>query len=378
MNLIYKLFRQNPENRDGIITVTSGLGIAVNIVLALLKIIIGALASSIAIISEGVNNFADVVSALLTLVGSKLAKMHPDEKHPFGYGRIEYLVSLVISVLILVTGIEMVSSSVKLIITPEALNISYLALAVVAGSAVVKFFLGIYTIKMGNKANSSALVGVGVDCRNDSFASIITIVSSLAFLLFDWSIDAYAGILISLLILKAGFELLRDTVADLLGRPGEHELAGKLYKEIRGTEGIISAADMMLHNYGPDAWSGSVNVEIDHKKTVGEIYQVLHALQLRIMHDYQVTMVFGIYAVDNDHEQIRELRKKIADFIKDKEYVDSYHAVYVSEEEQKIYCDFIVDYRLKDWDKLREDFTAYIAELYPQYALELTLETEFV
>lgn len=378
MNLVYKLFRQDPESRDGIITVTSGLGIAVNIVLALLKIIIGALASSIAIISEGINNFADVVSALLTLVGSKLAGMHPDEKHPFGYGRIEYLVSLVISVLILVTGIEMVSSSVKLIITPEALNISYLALAVVAGSAVVKFFLGIYTIKMGNKANSSALVGVGVDCRNDSFASIITIVSSLAFLLFDWSIDAYAGILISLLILKAGFELLRDTVADLLGRPGEHELAGKLYKEIRGTEGIISAADMMLHNYGPDAWSGSVNVEIDHKKTVGEIYQVLHALQLRIMHDYQVTMVFGIYAVDNDHEQIRELRKKIADFIKDKEFVDSYHAVYVSEEEQKIYCDFIVDYRLKDWDKLREDFTAYIAELYPQYKLELTLETEFV
>lgn len=378
MKLIYKLLKQDPESREGIISVTSGLGIFVNIFMALAKVIIGALVSSIAIISEGMNNAADVLSALLTLVGTKLAKKHPDEKHPFGYGRIEYLASLVISVLILVTGVEMVSSSVKLIFHPEELNISYLALAVVAGSAIIKFFLGVYTIKMGKKADSGALIGVGVDCRGDAFASIITIVSSLLFLLFGISVDAYAGILVSLLILKAGFELLMDTVGDLLGRPGEHELAVKMVEEIHNTEGIISVADVMLHNYGPDAWSGSVNVEMDHKMTVGEIYRILHALQLRIMHEYHVVMVFGIYAVDNDHEQVRELRTKIASYIREKEHVKSYHAVYVSEDEKKIYCDFIVDYKLLDWDGLREDFIKYIKEFYPAYEIELTIETEFV
>lgn len=378
MKWIYKLLKQDPESREGIISVTSGLGIFVNIFMALAKVIIGALVSSIAIISEGMNNAADVLSALLTLVGTKLAKKHPDEKHPFGYGRIEYLASLVISVLILVTGVEMVSSSVKLIFHPEELNISYLALAVVAGSAIIKFFLGVYTIKMGKKADSGALIGVGVDCRGDAFASIITIVSSLLFLLFGISVDAYAGILVSLLILKAGFELLMDTVGDLLGRPGEHELAVKMVEEIHNTEGIISVADVMLHNYGPDAWSGSVNVEMDHKMTVGEIYRILHALQLRIMHEYHVVMVFGIYAVDNDHEQVRELRTKIASYIREKEHVKSYHAVYVSEDEKKIYCDFIVDYKLLDWDGLREDFIKYIKEFYPAYEIELTIETEFV
>lgn len=378
MKFIYKLFKQDPDSREGIIAVTSGLGIFVNIALALIKVFIGLIVSSIAIISEGVNSAADAMSALITLVGAKLAQKHPDEKHPFGYGRIEYLVSLVIAVLILVTGIQMVISSVKLIFHPEELSVSYVALAIVAGTAVIKFFLGIYTIKMGKKADSSALIGVGMEGRNDSFASVITILSSLIFLIFHVSVDAYAGILISLLIIKAGLEVLKDTISDILGRPGEHELAVQLYREIRKTDGIISAADMMLHNYGPDAWSGSVNVEIDHNKTVGEIYQFLHKLQLHIMHEYQVTMVFGVYAVDNEHAQIKELRRQIGEFVRKYEHLKSYHAVYMDEKDHKIYCDFIVDYKLQDWEALRETFTEYIAESYPEYEVELVIETEFI
>ncbi len=378
MKLIYRLFKQDPESRESIITMTSGLGIFVNIIMALTKVFIGVLASSIAIISEGVNNAADVLSAFITLVGSKLARKHPDKKHPFGYGRIEYLVSLVISVLILVTGVEMIISSVKLIFNPEELNISYLSLFIVLGSAVIKFALGIYTMKMGKKADSNALVGVGLDSRNDSYASIITIVAALVFLIFHVSIDAYAGIIISVLILKAGLELLLDTIGDLLGRPGEHELAVEIYREVLATDGILSAADMMMHNYGPDAWSGSVNVEIDHNKSVGEIYEFLHALQLRIMHEHNVTMVFGVYAVDNDHADVKALRRTINEFVRGQEHVKSYHAVYLREEEKKIYVDFIVDYDLRDWDALRAEFLRYIGGPYPGYEIELTIETEFV
>ena len=135
---------------------------------------------------------------------------------------------------------------------------------------------------------------------------------------------------------------------------------------------------MMLHNYGPDAWSGSVNVEIAHNKTVGEIYQFLHKLQLHIMHEYQVTMVFGVYAVDNEHAQIKELRRKIGEFVRKEEHLKSYHAVYMDESEHKIYCDFIVDYKLKDWDAVRDKFTKYIAGYYPEYKVELVMETEFI
>lgn len=378
MNLIYKLFKQDPESREGIIATTSGLGIAVNVLIATMKVVVGLMASSIAIVSEGVNNAADALTSVLTLLGTKLAGKHPDEEHPFGYGRVEYLTSLVISVLILVTGIEMLKSAVELIFHPEELNISVVSLVLVAVSAVVKFCLGVYTIAMGKKANSGALEAVGLDCRNDAFVSIVTIGSAVAFLVFGLYIDAYVGVFTSLLILKAGVDVLRDTVSDLLGRPGEKELATRLYHEIRSTEGILGAADMMLHNYGPDAYSGSVNIEIDHEKTVGEIYQFLHKLQLRIMYEYHVVMVFGIYAVDNDHEEVKAINKSVGKFVKETDHVKSFHAVYLEPGTDMLYCDLVVDYELPDWDKLRGDFTAYMQEHYPDKKLMLTIETEFV
>ncbi len=376
--MLYKLLRRDPESRDDIIMVTSGLGIVVNLLIAIAKILIGVLASSIAFVSEGMNNMADFMTSMIALLGAKLAKKHPDEKHPFGYGRIEYLASLIIATLILVTGAQMLISSVKLIFEPEEMSISYLAIGIIAVTSIIKYFLGVYTIKMGKKAGSGSLIGVGADCRNDSFASIITIISSLIFILFRFSVDAYAGIIISALIIKAGIDVLRETLADLLGRPGDEALAKTLYKKIRQTDGIVAAVDMMLHNYGPDAWSGSVNVEIDHKKTVGEIYQFLHALQLEIMHEYHVTMVFGVYAVDNDHEEIKNIRKDISAFSRDNPHITNFHAVYLDRETDTIYCDFIVDYKLRDWDALRADFTQYIAAHYPQYQLALTIETDFV
>ena len=376
--MLYQLLRRDPNSREDIITVTSGLGIIANLLIATTRVLIGVISSSIAIVSEGVNNFADVFTSILALLGAKLAKKHPDEKHPFGYGRIEYLASLIIAALILVTGTETLISSVKLVFNPEEMSLSYLAIAIIAVTAVVKFCLGIYTIKMGEKASSVSLVGVGTESRNDSFASIITIVTALIYLLFHVSLDAYAGIIISLLILKAGIDVLKETLSDLLGRPGEKELATELYRRIRRTDGIIAAADMMLHNYGPDSWSGSVNVEIDHNKTVGEIYKFLHELQLDIMHELNVTMVFGVYAVDNDHEEMIKLRAVIGRFVKEHEHIKSFHAVYVEPETGKVYCDFIVDYKLRDWDGLRDEFIDYMRKEYGPAEIELTIETEFV
>ncbi len=378
MNLKNENIHRKTDTREGMIVAASVLGIVVNLLIAAVKVVLGALTGSIAIVSEGANNATDALSSVLTLLGTKLAGRHPDRKHPFGYRRIEYLTGIVVGVLILVTGLEMLISSVKLIFHPEELSVSYLSVAVIAVSALAKFLLGLYTIRIGKKTGSSALEAVGIESRNDSYASVITIVSALIWLLFRVSVDAYAGIIISALIMKAGYDVLRETLSDLIGRVGEKELADRLYEEIRSTDGIIGAADMMLHNYGPDTWSGSVNIEIDHKKTVGEIYQFIHALQLRIMHEYGVVMVFGLYAVDNDNEQIKAIREAIGAFAGTQGHIVSYHAVYLEPETDRIYCDFVVDYELKDWDGLKRAFIDYMKERYPQSEIELTVETEYV
>ena len=366
------------ENRLARIKRTSLLGVGVNVAIAALKIVVGLLASSVAIVSEGMNNAADALTSALTLIGVKLSEKHPDAKHPFGYGRIEYLAALIIAVIILVTGVEMLMESVKAVFHPVNLSISYLSLAVVAGTAVMKFALGVYTIAMGRKAKSKALEAVGLECRNDAFVSAVTIGSCVIFLIWEVSVDAYVAVLLSGLIVKTGIGVLRSTVSDLLGRAGDAELAERLYRRIRATDGVINAADMMLHNYGPEAWSGSVNVEIDHRKSVAEVYAILHDLQLRIMHEDKVTMVFGVYAVDNDSEASVKIRETVAEFVRAHEHVISFHAVYIDPATNKIYCDLVVDYNLKSWDNLRKEFLSYMSKYFGDQEIELTIETEFV
>lgn len=378
MKLLYKLLRQEPDSREGTVVTVSGLNILVNLIFAAIKVVIGLAVSSIAIVSEGVNNATDSATSLITIVGTKLSAKHPTEKHPFGFGRIEYLTSLLISVLILFTGAELMESSVKRIFEPQEMSISYVTMAIIAVSALVKLALGLYTIKEGRRVDSSSLVALGTECRSDSVVSVITLVTALVFLVFRVSLDAYAGIIMSLIVLKAGFEVLKETLSDILGQAGEKELAQELYRIIRAEPLVLNAADMMLHNYGPDAYSGSVNVEIDHSKTVEEVYAALHELQLRIMHEKHITMVFGIYAVDRDHAQIRQLREQVAAFVREQKHVTSYHALYIHPNGKDLYVDLVVDYDLADWEALRKEFTAYMAELYPDKHLELVIETNYV
>lgn len=378
MKLLYKLLRQDPESREGVVVTTSVLGILVNLILAAVKIVVGLAVASIAIVSEGVNNATDSAGSLITIVGTKLSARHPTKKHPFGFGRIEYLTSLLIAVMILITGYELLKSSVERIIHPEEMRISYVTLIIVAVSAAVKLLLGTFTIREGKRVDSGSLTAVGVECRNDSIISVVTIATSLIYLLFRFSLDAYAGVLMSVIVLKAGIEILKDTLDDLLGQSGEEELAQELYGIIGEEPIILNAADMMLHNYGPDSYSGSVNVEIDHEKTVAEVYAAIHALQLKIMHEKNIVMVFGIYAVDRDHDEIRQMREAISAFVEAREHVTSFHALYIDPNTRDIYVDLVVDYELENWDSLRADFTAFMAQRYPENRLELVIETMYV
>lgn len=378
VKLLYSLFRQDPDSREGVIVTSSALGVLVNVLCAALKILIGLTVSSIAMVSEGMNNAADAASALLAILGAKLAGMHPTEKHPFGYGRVEYLTSLVIAGLILYAGIEAFTGAVEGIFHPYEMDLSFAIIGLIGLSAVIKFFLGNFLIREGRRIDAGSLVAVGKECRADCIVSGMTILAALVYLLSDLSLDAYAALITSLFIVKAGAEVLRDTVSELLGKPGDKELAQELYRVIREDPMVLNAADMKLHNYGPDAYSGSVNIEIDCGRTVEAVYANIHALQLSIMHKYHVTMVFGIYAVNQDQPMLNQVRRDIARFVREHEHIRSYHALYMAPGSGDIYCDLVVDYSLRDWDALEREFRAYMEKLYPQNRVNVVIETEYV
>ena len=154
---------------------------------------------------------------------------------------------------------------------------------------------------------SEVLLAVGEDGRNDSFFSGLTILSSVIFLFTGFSLDAYAGIVFSFVVIKSGVDALKNTASDLIGRSGKEELARQLYKEIRATDGVISAIDMMLHDYGPDRYSGSVNIEIDHKRSIGEVYEEIHRLQLRIMEDTAAKLSIQMTIDQKNRAAIRDI-----------------------------------------------------------------------
>ena len=175
------------------------------------------LSNSIAIISDAVNNLSDALSSIITIVGTKLAGRKPNKKHPYGYGRIEYMTSLVVSAIVLYAGVTALVESIKKIIHPEASDYSTITLIILIAGIIVKFILGVYVKKKGRIVNSDALVASGSDAFNDAILSISVLASAIIYMLFNISLEAYVGVLLSLVIIKSGIELIKESVDNMLG-----------------------------------------------------------------------------------------------------------------------------------------------------------------
>lgn len=220
------------DSRERVVIKTSIISLVFNIILAGFKAFVGLLANSIAIISDAVNNLSDALSSIITIVGTKLAGKAPDKKHPYGYGRIEYMTSLIVSAIVLYAGITALVESIKKIINPEVADYSTITLIILIAGIIVKFILGLYVKKKGKDVNSDSLVASGSDAFNDAILSISVLLSAIVYMIFDISLEAYVGALLALFIIKAGFELIKESVDNMLGVRVESSLAKSIKKEI--------------------------------------------------------------------------------------------------------------------------------------------------
>ena len=362
--------------REEQITKVSIVGIVTNILLGVVKIIFGFLTKSIAITSDAVNNLTDSSSSLITIIGTKLAARKPDREHPFGYGRIEYLTSIVIAVIILITGAEMFISSVKSIIHPETPEYSIASIAILAITVVVKMVLGTYFQKNGKAIDSDALVASGADAKNDALISLITIGTAVIFLLTKFSLDGIAGAVISGFILKTGFEILKDTLDKILGSRADSELAEAIKADVRNTPGILGAHDLIIHNYGPGKNTGSMNVEIEHKTKLADLYPLLHNLQNEIYAKYHTYLVFGVYSINKNHPRYKKLIKLIDSHVEGNEHFLGYHGLDIDDSRKTIFCDFVLDFDI-DRNEFKKDMENVLKEAYPDYTIVITIDTEF-
>ena len=366
------------DDRDRKIIRTSIIGILANIFLVAFKAFIGLTSNSIAIVMDAVNNLSDAASSVITIIGTKLARKEADRKHPFGYGRIEYLSAMVISVLVLYAGITAFIESVKKIITPETPDYTPVALIIVAAGVIVKIALGLYVKSVGKKVNSDSLINSGQDATLDSIISASTLVAAAVYIIFHISLEAWLGAVIAVVIIKSGIEMLRDTLSKILGERADAELAKEIKRTVNSFPEVLGSYDLVLHNYGPDAFHGSVHIEVPDTFTADELDRLTRKLTAAVYEKTGVILTaVGVYSSNTKDALAVETRKRVSEIALSHEHVMQIHGFYFDSEEKSIRFDIIVSFDAKDRREVCRQVTTDIQKAFPDYRLEIVLDTDF-
>ncbi len=366
------------ENRDRKIIKTSIIGILANVFLAGFKAVIGIMSNSIAIVMDAVNNISDAASSVITIVGTKLARKQADKKHPFRYGRIEYLSAMVISLLVLYAGITAFTESVKKIIRPDTPDYSVIALIIVAVAVAVKFVLGRYVKNIGETVNSDSLINSGEDAKLDSIISLSTLLAAAVYIFFHISVEPYLGAVIALIIIKSGFEMLGETLSKILGESMDAQLARDIKETIKSYPEIEGAYDLVLHNYGPDTYHGSVHIEVPDTMTADSLDQLIRKVTLDVYHKHNVILTgVGIYSINTKDAEVSKIREKVSKIVSDYPYVLEMHGFYVDKTRKTIRFDAVVSFDAKDRSLVYDEIKEKVQNEYPDYSLEITLDTDF-
>ena len=369
-------FKMDANERRKKIIGVSIIGIVANLLLGVLKAVLGLLSGSIALITDALNNITDSSSSLITIVGTKLAAKAPDKQHPFGHGRTEYLTSLLIGGIVFLTGFQSLISSVKVVFNKEDINTDITTVIIIIATIAAKILLGTFTENSGKKLNSTALIASGADAKNDAVVSVVTLISSILYMFAKISVDGIAGVIISVFILKTAYEVLSDTIKKLLGERVDGEIVRGIKDIVRNTEGVINCFDLILNDYGPDFYTGSINVEIEDDRSIGEMYPILHEAQTKIYNKYNVFLVFGFYSVDVDDERYIKIKSLLKNYKENERHIINYHGIVIDEKDKTIYCDITRDFDITS-ETVIENVNRILKEEFPEYNIHVNIDTEF-
>ncbi len=365
-------------SREKTIVKTSVIGIIANVLLAAFKAFIGLMTNSIAIVLDAVNNISDAGSSLITIVGTKLAGREPDKKHPFGYGRIEYLSAMIISVIVLYAGITSFVESVKQILHPQTPDYNTVSLVIVAVAVLVKILLGRYVKSVGVKVHSDSLVNSGEDATLDAVISASTLVAAGIFLIFHISLEAWLGAIISLVIIKSGFEMLRDTISQILGERNDQELARQIHDTVMRFPEVSGAYDLVLNNYGPDTWNGSIHIEVPDTYSADRLDQLIREITMQVLREHHVILTaIGVYSVNTRDADVIAAKEQVEKIAFSHEHVRQLHGFYLIREQKTMRFDLVISLDAKDRRAVYRQVVEEVGKAFPDYTLQVAMDTDF-
>ncbi|MCR4585759.1 MAG: cation diffusion facilitator family transporter [Lachnospiraceae bacterium] len=362
--------------REKVIVRTSVIGIVTNVLLAAFKAAVGIISNSIAVTLDAVNNLSDALSSVITIVGAKLGARLPDKKHPMGYGRIEYLSSMIVAAIVIYAGLTSFVESVKKIISPEIPDYSAVSLVIIAVAIAVKLILGRFVKNTGEKVNSGALIASGSDASFDAILSASVLASAVIFMVFGISLEAYVGVFISVVIVKAGIEMMLDTLNDILGQRGDGELSKKIKSLLKEEEGVRGAYDLFLHNYGPNKNYASVHLELPDTMTVDEIDRLTRKAQVKVYKETGVILTgVGVYSYNTSDEEVANMRSRIQEVVASHDWALQMHGFYADLENKNIRFDVVITFRT-DIKEALGTLAGEVKQLYPDFHFQIVPDVD--
>ena len=357
--------------REKAIVKTSVIGIITNVFLAGFKAAVGIIANSIAVILDAVNNLSDALSSVVTIIGAKLGAKQPNKKHPLGYGRIEYLSSMIVAAIVLYAGITSAVESVKKIISPETADYSTVSLIIISVAIVVKLILGQYVKRQGKKHNSGALVASGSDALFDAILSASVLASAIVYLVWGVSLEAYVGVVISAFIIKAGIGMMIETVNDILGKRSDREEIDRIKSLICEEPEVLGAYDLLLFNYGPNKNYGSVHVELSDTMEVEDVDKLTRRIEEKVYKETGVILTgIGVYSFNTSDGETAAMRNSVQKTVLAHDWALQLHGFSVDTEEKTMRFDVVVSFDIDRTEALAV-LTKEVQALYPDYALQI-------
>ena len=356
---------------------TSIIGIAANVLLAAFKAVVGILASSVAIVMDAVNNLSDALSSVITIVGTKLSERPADREHPFGFGRIEYFSAIIIAVIVLSAGITSLIESVKKIFDPTEPEYTTVTLVVIVVAIVVKLVLGQYVKRQGEQLKSDALIASGSDALFDAVITLATLVSAGIMLLWQVSLDGILGALISLVIIKAGFEMLASPVNELLGARLPQDLVHDIKQEVMAFEGVHGVYDIILHNYGPNVMIGSLHIGVYDTMSAHDIHGLTRRISEQMYARHNIIMTVGLYAIATGDNLRADLQNKVMQTLARHKEIVQVHGFHYFEKEHRLSVDVVPDISVHDEAALSSRLTDEIKALVPDEEVSIVIDNNF-
>ncbi len=371
---------ENIKVREKYGALSSFVGIFCNILLFSIKYIMGSLSNSISVISDAFNNLSDCASCVVTLFGYKLAAKPADKDHPFGHGRMEYLTSLSIAVVIIVVGLELLKNSAVKIIHPEAVRFSVIALISLIVSICVKLWMSLFNTKLGKRINSSIMLATAKDSRSDVIATSAALIALIASVFTNLPVDGVMGVLVSIFVLKSGYDIVKDTVDELLGKPADSEITEKIRNIVKESPKVIGIHDMIIHNYGPGNMIGSCHVEVRSDENFTLIHDIIDSIERNIHEKLGILMTIHMDPIEVDNEQVNLCKGKVERIISkldNRLHMHDFRLV-TGETHTNLIFDLVVPYDCKYTDKqLKEEIDIQLKSEDMDYYTIITFDREF-